>query len=103
MSRTKSPAIPAQSIKRLFEEVMKTHAATAKGTYVQFARQRDPQDYDSEGNYLPLPLFDHLYAVAYYLGGDVKDRFMECMEATETVAFRPENWVPDEDDKQAAE
>jgi hypothetical protein len=85
---------------------MKTHAATIEGTYERFPRPRYPSDSDEDGNYRPRPLLEHLYAIACFLGGDVEDRFEECVLATETVTFRPEAWDPDEDEseiKQAAE
>jgi hypothetical protein len=94
-----------ESIERLFTAFMKTNAATIEGTYEQFPRPRHPTDFDEDGNYRPRPLLEHLYAVACFLGGDIEDRFEECVVATETVTFRSESWHPDEDEdeKQAAE
>jgi hypothetical protein len=39
MSRSKSHAVPTQSITRLFEEFMKTYAVAINGTTVQFPLQ----------------------------------------------------------------
>jgi hypothetical protein len=96
MSRTKAPVIPTQSIERLFGECMKLYVASPKGKCEQFIRNSDPGDYDNKGNYVPRPLIEHLFAVASFLGDDAEDRFSDCIETTQTVTFRPESWVPDE-------
>jgi hypothetical protein len=98
--RAKSPEVPTASIKRLFEEFMKTYAD--EGTHEQFRPlypEDLPDDYDEDCNYRPLDILQHLHAIACFLGGDVEDRFMECMAAPETVMFRPEAWRPDEDEE----
>jgi hypothetical protein len=98
MALTKSPAPPTESIERLFTAFMKANAATIEGKYEQFPRLRYPTDFDKDGSYRARPLLEHLFAIASFLGGDIEDRFEECLAATETVTFRPENWVPDEDE-----
>jgi hypothetical protein len=98
MSRSKPPAVPIPSIERLFKEFMKLHAATIEGTYEQSPKASDPDDFDEFGDYRPRPLFEHLYAIASFLGGDVEDRFSDCLETTKSLTFRPEAWGPDEEE-----
>jgi hypothetical protein len=74
---------------------------TATGKCEQFIQVAYPEDFDEEGDYLPRPLIEHLYAVACFLGDDVEDRFGDCIETTKTVTFRPESWIPDENEEES--
>jgi hypothetical protein len=106
MSRRIKFDAPTASIKRLFEEFMKTDPEIAKGSvsYEQLTREPCLDDYNEDGDYAPRPLLDHLCAVAHFIGGDLEDRFLECIEEikTTTTVFQPEGWRQGEEEEGAA-
>jgi hypothetical protein len=90
--KTILPTRPDESIERLILEAMKT----AGKAPAQFACDEAPSDYDDSGNYQPLPLIAHVWAVVTWLGGDLADRLDDCIRTSEMAEFQPKMWQSDE-------